>query len=123
MSEEKSKIEEQKVKDETPVKKIESKTKSVKSQPVATKTAAPEQTEQTVVYVGPSLPGEALTQFSVFKNGFPESVKVHFEKCTAIKSLMVPVSKLAAARKNLEQEGSAEYVLTQKVIKYGRGDE
>lgn len=54
-----------------------------------------------VIYIGPNLPGGALSGFTVFRGGLPAHVTEMQEKNPELKTLFVPVSELAAARKRL----------------------
>ncbi|PAQ15069.1 hypothetical protein CD798_08480 [Bacillaceae bacterium SAOS 7] len=86
------------------------------------KTSSKASTPETVIYIGESLPNGALQQFSIFKNSVPVTLKTHFEQCPAIESLIIPISKLAEARKNLLVKGTVENVLNTQVQKYVRGE-
>jgi hypothetical protein len=77
---------------------------------------------ETVIYIGESLRGGELQQFSTFKNGLPVTVEKHIEECPAIQSLIVPVSNLAQARQNLLIQATSEYVLNEQVKSYTRGE-
>lgn len=77
---------------------------------------------ETVVYVGESLQGGSLQQFSVFKNGIPAMLEPQIKECPAIKALMVPISSLAQARQNLSIQGTSENVLNAQIQKYVRGE-
>ena len=56
------------------------------------------------VYIGPSLPG--LAQYTVFRNGqWPAHVKAMIEGKDAIAQLIVPVSRLQAARSDVQTPG------------------
>ena len=68
----------------------------------------------TYVYAGPSLPG-GLLKCNTILNGTLEEIKAYFEeisanypeiKYKAIERLIVPVSKLAITRKNIEETGN-----------------
>ncbi|MFP3359181.1 hypothetical protein R0K17_17740, partial [Planococcus sp. SIMBA_143] len=79
--------------------------------------------KEAVIYVGSTLTGLGLQQYSIFKNGIPKNVQLHIDKCNAIGALTVPVSQLSQARKNIHTPGTAEYVLNQQVLSYARGDQ
>ena len=56
------------------------------------------------VYIGPSLPG--LAQYTVFRNGqWPAHVKTMIEGNDTIAHLIVPVSRLQAARGDMQMPG------------------
>ena len=56
------------------------------------------------VYIGPSLPG--LAQYTVFRNGqWPAHVKTMIESNDVIAQLIVPVTRLQAARGDMQMPG------------------
>ena len=56
------------------------------------------------VYIGPSLPG--LAQYTVFRNGqWPAHVKTMIEGNDTIAQLIVPVTRLQAARGDVQKPG------------------
>ena len=56
------------------------------------------------VYIGPSLPG--LAQYTVFRNGqWPAHVKMMIEGNDTIAQLIVPVTRLQAARGDVQKPG------------------
>ena len=56
------------------------------------------------VYIGPSLPG--LAQYTVFRNGqWPAHVKAMIEGNDTIAQLIVPVTRLQAARSDMQMPG------------------
>lgn len=92
-------------------------TESIQPEPKTAK----EQVE-TVIYTGESLPGGTLQRYSVFQNGLPKALEVHFEKCPAIKELLVPISDLSETKINLDVIGSREHALNAQIQAYIRGD-
>lgn len=72
----------------------------------------------TLIYVGPTLPGGALTKFTIYTNGVPGHMKKDYEENTFFKNLFVPVSKFAEAEKDLSDPNSALSVFTQKTINH-----
>lgn len=121
MTNEKSIVEE-KAADKPVLKTAKPKVESIKVNDSTQVAAVTEEKAEAIVYVGQSLPGIGLQQFAIFKNGVPSYLEPHIEKCRAIKSLMVPVSQLSAARRNLTVQGSAEDALNKKVQSYMRGE-
>lgn len=73
------------------------------------------QREKTVVYIGPTIKNVASTG-SVYTNGLPERLKKEMEKQPAIGELLVPVEKLAEAKRSLAMPGSALAMIYKKVI-------
>lgn len=80
----------------------------------ATKTA--EKKQETVVYVGPTIPGIGSRNM-VLNNGLTEELKEAIEKEPAIASLIVPISELAAANKSINTQTGATYVFYNRVLK------
>lgn len=79
--------------------------------------------QETLVYIGDSLPGGTLQKYSLFKNGgIPGSLQTHIEKCPAIRELIIPVSFLSESRTQLMVAGSRENTLNGLVQKYTRGE-
>ena len=78
---------------------------------------------EAVIYVGSTLSGLGIQQYSVYKNGIPKNIQLHINNCNAIGALTVPVSQLSQARRNIHTPGTAEYVLNQQVLSYARGDQ
>ena len=74
--------------------------------------------QEALIYVGPSLPGGLLTKYTIFSNGIPDHLKLHFEKCPAFKRLFVPVSQLSAVESRLNDATSAESVFYQQTVQY-----
>jgi len=76
------------------------------------------ETVQTLIYVGPSIPGNTLPQYSTFTDGFPVQVKAEIEKCPFIQELIVPVSDLSQANANLGVKGTKEQVMYEKTLQF-----
>lgn len=69
----------------------------------------PEKPAEPLIYIGPSLRNGQLIRSTVFKAGkLPAHVQYLIDDCTALKSLFVPVSKLAQAEAKLTQKASVE---------------
>lgn len=71
--------------------------------------------KKTLVYIGPSIKNVVSTG-TVYNNGLPAKVMQEIEKQPIIKSLVIPVDKLAAAQKELATQRSALAVIYGKVI-------
>jgi hypothetical protein len=95
---------------------------SVKLQAAEPPKEEPKKAAEPVIYIGESLPGGSLQQFSIYKNGLPPVLEAHIEKCPAIREMLVPVSKLAETRANLPVQGSREHTLNTQIQSYIRGD-
>lgn len=64
------------------------------------------QRKETVVYIGPTMKGVAITG-GLYNNGLPEELKNEIEKRPMLRELVVPVERLAEAKKELAKPGSA----------------
>lgn len=71
------------------------------------------------MYIGPSLPNGQLAKNTIFKAGV---LLPHVEKlihnCPAIKQLIVPVSKLAAAQAKLADRSSPEAAWSKEILNH-----
>lgn len=65
-----------------------------------------------IVYIGPDIPG--IKQYSVYNNGLPDALKEKTKEHPVFLSLIVPVSRLPQANKELSTEGSALTTLFQR---------
>lgn len=81
------------------------------------KTAAKKEAvqQETVIYIGPSVKN-VVTTGTLYNNGLPDILKKEMEKQPVIGNLIIPVSGLAAAQKELKTPGSALAVIYGKVI-------
>ncbi len=70
-----------------------------------------------LVYVGPTIAGVA-SHGMIFNNGLSKELNVAMEKEPAFNGLVVPVTELAKAIKEIERELGATYVLYNKVVNY-----
>ena len=89
----------------------------VKQPETKTKATAKKETVQkeTVIYIGPSIKNVVSTG-SLYKNGLPDVLEKEMKKQPVIGSLIIPISGLAAAQKELATPGSALAVIYGKVI-------
>lgn len=71
--------------------------------------------KETVIYIGPSIRNVVSTG-TLYNNGLPERLKKEMEKQPVIGNLIIPVSCLAAAQRELAVPGSALAVVYGKVI-------
>ena len=81
----------------------------------ATKAVATKQ--ETVVYVGPTIPGIG-TRNMVLNNGLTEELKKAIEDEPAFASLIVPISGLAVANKSINEKSGATFVFYEKASNY-----
>jgi hypothetical protein len=84
-----------------------------------TETKTEEKTEktETVVYVGPTVPGVAVHNV-ILNNGITEELKKAIEKEPAFANLIVPVTSLAKTAKDIEGKNGAAYVFYEKAATY-----
>ena len=85
--------------------------------PIAISETAKEQKTKILVYVGPTIAGVA-SHGMVFNNGLSKELNAAMEKEPAFNGLVVPVTELAKAIKEIERELGATYVLYNKVVNY-----
>lgn len=76
------------------------------------KAAPAAQEAETVVYIGPDIPG--AKQYTTYNAGLPDALKEKIKEHPFFNSLAVPVEKLAKASAELEKEGSALSILYRK---------
>ena len=69
------------------------------------KAAPATQEAETVVYIGPDIPG--AKQYTTYNNGLPDALKDRAKAQPFFNSLIVPVERLAQASAELAKEGSA----------------
>lgn len=97
---------------------IEENTEAVQAAMAEADTASVTETKRgLVIYIGPTIPG-AVAQNTVFNNGITAALAEEAEKLPAIKSLIVPVEKLAAAQKEIKINNSALTVCYRMVEDY-----
>lgn len=71
------------------------------------KTTAANSQPQTLVYVGPNMGGSTLMQqFTVFKDGLPNTLQARCGQDADFAALFVPVAELANARAAIARKGS-----------------
>lgn len=90
---------------------IEEKTQETKTKSVSRRE---EVQKEAAIYIGPSIKGLVSTG-TVYNNGLPDNLKLEMEKQPAIKNLVVPVSELSGARKDLRIPGSAMSIIYNKI--------
>lgn len=76
------------------------------------KAAPATQEAETVVYIGPDIPG--AKQYTTYNAGLPDALKEKIKEHPFFNSLVVPVEKLAKASTELAKEGSALSILYRK---------
>lgn len=95
----------------------ETKKEIAPAQPEAKQKAVKRETAQkeTVMYIGPSIKNVVITG-TLYNNGLPEILRSEMEKQPVIGSLIVPMSRLAAAQKEIATPGSALNLIYNKVV-------
>ena len=73
--------------------------------------------KEPVIYVGPNIFLFAVHKFQVYADGLPPYVTRAIEKIPEIESLIVPVSELEAMRAKIEEAGTKESRLYNKIEK------
>lgn len=76
------------------------------------KAAPATQEAETVVYIGPNIPG--AKQYTTYNAGLPDALKEKIKEQPFFNSFVVPVEKLAKANAELAKEGSALSILYRK---------
>ncbi|MCM1220570.1 MAG: hypothetical protein NC548_39395 [Lachnospiraceae bacterium] len=76
------------------------------------KAAPATQEAETLVYIGPDIPG--AKQYTTYNAGLPDALKEKIKERPFFNSLVVPVEKLAGAMAELGKEGSALSTLYRK---------
>lgn len=99
--------------------------KQVEVKQAPKKQAVPEQPKETSIYVGPTLRGGRLARYTIFKDGelLPNIADIANEH-KAVKSLIVPVSRLADVEKRLQDPSSLESLRYKEAAKlFSKGDQ
>lgn len=91
------------------------KTSATAAQPEVKTTKQTTAQKETVMYIGPSIKN-VVTTGTLYNNGLPKTLALEMEKQPVIGSLVVPVSKLAEAQKELATPGSALQLIYNKVV-------
>ena len=76
------------------------------------KTEPAMQEAETVIYIGPDIPG--AKQYTTYNAGLPDALKEKIKEHPFFNSLVVPVTKLAKANAEMAREGSALSILYRK---------
>lgn len=73
--------------------------------------------KELVMYIGPTIPAVA-TKNTVFNNGLPAELQKEIKAVPAIGALVVPIAKLAKAKKEIETKNTALEICYRKVEKH-----
>lgn len=71
---------------------------------------------QTVVYIGPRIPG-VTTPYAVYNNGLPETLLRLSNKSAAIKALIIPVNQLKQALEDIKNPSSIYAIHYKQILK------
>lgn len=77
------------------------------------------QKEEPVIFLGPYIKG-LVTPGTVFNNGLPPALEEAKKKIPAIGEVLIPISRAADARKQLEQKGSAINAFYKQIENFGK---
>lgn len=76
-----------------------------------------EAAKETMAYVGPTIIGVAV-QNTFYKNGIPDALKAAIEEAPIIGNLLVPISKLPMALKEIESKQGAMHIYIENAKQY-----
>ncbi len=82
-----------------------------------TKATEKETKAEKVVYVGPTIPGVA-SHNTIYNNGLPKELTDAQDKEPAFKALVVPLSALSNALREINGKTGATYVFYEKALGY-----
>jgi len=85
--------------------------------PEKRKVQSQEVKKETLVYLGPEIPGVAAVG-TVFKNGLTKKLEEMTRELPAVKMLLVPVRNVVRTKKELEKESSVVKTCYQRVAEY-----
>ena len=76
-----------------------------------------ETTNEKVVYVGPSITG-VVVQNTIFNNGIPAALKAAIDEAPIIGNLLIPISKLPMALKEIASQQGAMHIYIENAKQY-----
>lgn len=71
-----------------------------------------------LIYCGPNIYGGRLLQYTAFKGGYPEHLSDIFEKCPAVKELLVPIENFTTTMAKIQKKGTEESRLFGEIIQF-----
>lgn len=77
----------------------------------------PKPPEQQMIYLGPTLSGGRLAQNAVYRGGVPTQYSYLFEIEPELGLLIVPVESLVETRKKIEELGTPENAVYERLMK------
>lgn len=75
--------------------------------------------KEPMMYIGPTIKG-VVVKNTIYNSGLPKALVEEGDKLPVIKSLIVPVSKVAEARKNLRNTNSAIGICYDQVLSFSK---
>lgn len=66
----------------------------------------PDNTNRTIMYIGPTLVQPGLTQHQNYINGYPQSIKDLVQQAPYLKDLFIPLDKMNTSFELLKKKGS-----------------
>lgn len=85
---------------------MSSKSSVVKDEPAQEAVIKETAKTESLIYVGPSVPGGTLLRFTVFRGGKPKHLAKLMEDCKEIDRLFVPVVKLSESLAKINRPGT-----------------
>ncbi|GIO09668.1 hypothetical protein J31TS6_56960 [Brevibacillus reuszeri] len=79
------------------------------------------QSVETLIYCGPSLPKLGLIHSTSYIGGLPRNMEEHFEKCSSLKQLFVPVERVADTLIAINIQGTAQHTWNESIKSYANG--
>jgi len=76
-----------------------------------------EKETNSLIYLGPNLPGGRLLQSTVFREGIPAYLEPLLTERPEIKDLIIPLNEMISTQRRIVQTGTAEYVAYQALMK------
>jgi hypothetical protein len=76
-----------------------------------------EKETNSLIYLGPNLPGGRLLQSTVFREGIPAYLEPLLIERPEVKDLIIPLNEMIIAQKLILQTGTAQYVAYQALMK------
>lgn len=76
--------------------------------------------KDSLIYLGPNLPGSMLNRFAVYKNGMPKHLETVIDKCPDIERLFVSVVKLTEVLEKINKTGTPYNVWYNNVVEFAK---
>lgn len=85
--------------------------------PASSSETASIQTES-LIYLGPNLPGSMLNKFTVYRNGMPKHLDKLLAECPDIERLFVPVAQMSETMEKINKTGTPYHGWFANVVAY-----